>query len=94
MIYGPQASGKTRNRDALARHYGHAITIDGVYRHHRSRKFRSDDGQVHTEIPNDALLLTNMDRRQCVSFLAKHEVTNATIVSITEALAALEEQDA
>lgn len=94
IVYGPQASGKTRNKDALRMHYGHANVIDGAHRHHRSRKFRSDDGRVHTELPGDLLLLTNMDRRQCVSFLTKHNVTDATVVSIQEALRALEEENA
>jgi hypothetical protein len=85
IIYGPQASGKTRNRDALAKHYEHTTVIDGVSRHHRSRKFYDDSGRVHTEIPSDALLLTTMSRRECARFLDKHEVTG-TLVPIDEAL--------
>jgi len=90
MIYGPQASGKTRNKEALARQYAHTNIIDGVTRQRRSRKFYDDSGRTHTEVPADALLLTTMSRQQCLSFLAKHEITNATVVSIDEALAELE----
>jgi len=85
IIYGPQASGKTRNREALAKHYEHATVIDGVSRQHRSRKFYDDSGRVHTSLPADALLLTTMSQQECARFLAKHETTG-TLVSIGEAL--------
>lgn len=89
IVFGPQASGKTRNKDALQAHYGHANVIDGVSRHHRSRKFHDDSGQTHTEIPRDTLLLTTMTERECQSFLTKHEA-HATVVSIEDALKELE----
>jgi len=85
IVYGPQASGKTRNRDALAKHYEHTTVIDGVSRQHRSRKFYDDSGRVHTSVPKDALLLTTMSRQECVSFLTKHKATGA-LVPIGEAL--------
>jgi len=85
IVYGPQASGKTRNRDALAKHYGHATVIDGVNRQHRSRKFYDDNSAVYTSLPEDALLLTTMSRQECVSFLTKYEATG-DLVSIGEAL--------
>ena len=42
VVYGPQASGKTRNRDKFASHYGHTTIIDGISRQHRSRRFYDD----------------------------------------------------
>ena len=73
MIYGPQASGKTRNRDKFASHYGHTAIIDGITRQHRSQRFYADGGKVHDALPQDALLLTAMTRDQCLSFLRKHK---------------------
>ena len=29
VIYGPPASGKTRNRDMLAKHFGKSLIVDG-----------------------------------------------------------------
>lgn len=85
LVYGPQASGKTRNREALASHYGHTTIVDGVSRQHRSRRFYDDSGKTHTELPADALLLTTMTAQECLSFLKKHE-RSATLVSIKTAL--------
>lgn len=85
MIYGPQASGKTRNKDRLAAHYEHKTIIDGVTRQHRSRRFTDDSGRVHDALPQDALLLTTMTAEQCLSFLKKHERT-AVLLSINTAL--------
>lgn len=89
MVYGPQASGKTRNRDKLAAHYGHTTIIDGISRQHRSRRFYDDSGKVHDALPQDALLLTTMTRDECFSFLKKHEAS-APIISIRDALRQLE----
>jgi len=85
MVYGPQASGKTRNKDALAKHFDHMRVLDGVHQPQRSGQFRTDDGRVPTQVPTDALLLTTMSREECVKFMAKHEVTGA-LVPIHEAL--------
>lgn len=91
IVYGPQASGKTRNKEALARQYAHTNIIDGVTRQHRSRRFRDDNGKTYDEVPSDALLLTCMTREQCSSFAKKHELQAYSLVSIKEALAELEE---
>lgn len=85
VVHGPQASGKTRNRDKFASHYGHTAIIDGVTRQHRSRRFYDDSGKVHDALPQDALLLTTMTRDQCLSFLQKH-ARWATLIPIDVAL--------
>lgn len=85
LVYGPQASGKTRNREVLASHYGHTTIVDGVSRQHRSRRFYDDSGKTHTELPADALLLTTMTAQECLSFLQKHERW-ATLIPIDVAL--------
>ena len=85
VVHGPQASGKTRNRDKFASHYGHTTIIDGVTRQHRSRRFYDDSGKDHDALPQDALLLTTMTRDQCLSFLQKH-ARWATLIPIDVAL--------
>lgn len=85
VIYGPQASGKTRNCDALAQHYKRTTVIDGVGWYPQSRKFYDSSGRVHTEIPSNALLLTTMSPQKCARFLAKYKVTGV-LVPINEAL--------
>lgn len=85
IVYGPQASGKTRNRDKFASLYGHTTIIDGISRQHRSRRFYDDGGKVHDALPQDALLLTTMTRDQCLGFLQKHERW-ATLIPIDVAL--------
>lgn len=90
FVYGPQASGKTRNKEALARQYAHKNIIDGATRQHRSRRFYDDSGKVHTEIPQDTLVLTCMTREQCSSLAKKLELQAYSLVSIREALAELE----
>lgn len=85
FIYGPQASGKTLNRDKFASHYGHTVIIDGISRMHRSRRFTDDSGKVYDDLPQDALLLTSMTSHQCISFLHKHD-RSALLLSVEDAL--------
>lgn len=46
IVYGPHASGKTRNAKALAKHFGHRNIVDGY-----------DDYIKAPHIPGDALVL-------------------------------------
>ena len=91
LVYGPQASGKTRNREALAKHYGHATVIDGVFRYGRKREFRDDAGKTYFELPDDALILAAMTAEEAVGFLARFDqYPKASIIPIENALEALE----
>lgn len=85
IVYGPQACGKTRNKNALAAHFGHSTVIDGAYPFKRKAKFTDDQGITHQKLPFDSLILTNMSYDECVVFaaLSDHKVT---ILSFADAM--------
>lgn len=56
VIYGPQASGKTRNAEALKRHYGCRRIVDDVFHVHLNRAKRGDSDVL---LRSGDLVLTN-----------------------------------
>ena len=86
IVYGPQASGKTRNKAALARFFGHTTIIDGLTRAGRRGKFHDDQGGYFRDLPVDALILTTMTREECMSLLDELR-SDGTFVSIETAIA-------
>lgn len=88
VIYGPQASGKTRNANSLAKKYGHRNIIDGMFplEHSRNFEFRDDNGKTHRKIPKDVLILTNMSKSECEKYMGRWCADPYRIVSIRDAL--------
>lgn len=82
IIYGPLKSGKTRNRDALAKFFGKSTIIDGIHDRRSKKEYSDDSGKRHLTIPNDALLLTNKNSSECARFIKKHEAKGVRVFSI------------
>ena len=88
LIYGPMGSGKTRNKAAFARHFGHTTVIDGVNLFRRRKEFTDDQSRRYEALPDDALVLAAMTFSETVAFLQKFG-RRATVIPIEDALSAI-----
>lgn len=84
VVYGPQASGKTRNKGAIQKHFGYVPLIDGVTRIGRSGKFVDDSGKIHSRVPDNAVILTNMTESECRSFIGPMTGQTVRLIPIEE----------
>ncbi len=76
IVYGPKASGKTRNKQRIAEEFGCEHVIDGVTPY-RSGIFRDDVGLMYSSVEDNTLVLTCMSKEETIRWAMRMGETGA-----------------